>query len=194
MTAQAKAVTMQQLPPLPFYSGEGVDIKDDGFDKGGEQFQERARFAEWSASDQLYRLKQHLHRTALDVFRMLPEADVEDCDKLRQNDCDKAISALRKQFQPGGIEELQGLEFHRCVQNPDKSVEAVDCSIQHFGWKAFPSITSKDFDCLLKGRFYQALSMKRKRKLGPPKLTKAFMACEDGGRIRETVSCLSRIW
>ena len=68
MTAQTKAVTMQQLPLYTLYSGEGVDMKDDVFDRWGEQFRERARFAEWSVSDQLYCLTLHLHRTALDVY------------------------------------------------------------------------------------------------------------------------------
>ena len=30
MTAQAKAVAMKKVPPLPLYSSKGVDIKDDG--------------------------------------------------------------------------------------------------------------------------------------------------------------------
>lgn len=42
------------------------------------------------------------------------------------------------------------------------------------GRKAFPSITGKDFDRLLKGRFYQALLVKWQRKLGPPKVEESF--------------------
>ena len=90
-------------------------------------------------------------------------------------DFDKAISALRKRFQPGGIEELRGLELHHRVQNPVESVEAVGRSIQHLGWKAFFSITGKDFDHLLKGRFHRALLVIWQQKLGPPKTDESFI-------------------
>ena len=53
-------------------------------------------------------------------------------------------------------------------------MEAVGRSIQHLGRKAFPSITGKDFDHLLKGRFYQALLVKWQCKLGPPKADESF--------------------
>jgi hypothetical protein len=114
----------------------------------------------------LYHLKIHLDKTALDVFRMLPEGDLKDVDS--------AIDALKKRFQPGGIKELRELEFHDRTQGPEESVEALGQSIQQLGRKAFPSITGKDFDRFLKGRFYQALIVKWQRKLGPPKADESF--------------------
>ncbi len=48
-----------------------------------------------------------------------------------------------------------------------ESIEQLGIKIQHLGRKAFPSIVGKDFDRLLKGRFYQALLVKWQRKLGP---------------------------
>ena len=68
MAAQAKAVVLQSLPPLPCFTGKGPDISDDGFDRWMERFRERAKFDGWSESDQLYHLKLLLDKTALDIF------------------------------------------------------------------------------------------------------------------------------
>ena len=53
--------------------GEGSDAVEDGFDKWIRKFRERAKFAGWSAADQLYQLELHLDKTALDMFHMLPD-------------------------------------------------------------------------------------------------------------------------
>ena len=151
MAAQAKAVAVQHLPALPCFTGEGEDATDDGFDKWLERFQERAKYAGWSESDQLYHLKLCLDKTALDVYRMLPDGEKKTIDL--------AILALRKRFQPGGIEELRGLEFHHLTQGSE-TIEQLGLRIQQLGRKAFPTIIGKDFDRLLKGRFYQALLVK----------------------------------
>jgi hypothetical protein len=37
MAAQAKAVAVQNLPPLPCYTGENSDVVDDGYDKMGAE-------------------------------------------------------------------------------------------------------------------------------------------------------------
>ena len=71
IAAQAKAVAVQNLPPLPCYTGENSDVVDDGYDKWVQRFRERARFASWSVEDQLYQLKLHLDK----VFRMLPDPE-----------------------------------------------------------------------------------------------------------------------
>ena len=165
MAAQAKAAAVQSLPPLPRFTGEGTDISDDGFDKWLERFRERAKFADWSESDQLYQLKLLLDKTALDVFRMLPDSEKEGVESI--------ISALKKRYRAGGMEELRGLEFHHRTQG-EETIEQLGLSIQQLGRKAFPSITGKDFDRLLKGRFYQALLVKWQRKLGPPKPDESF--------------------
>ena len=176
MAAQAKAVALQSLPPLPRFTGEGPDLSDDGFDRWMERFRERADFAGWSESDQLYHLKLSLDKTALDVFRMLPDSD--------KSGVEVVVAALRKRFKPGGIEELRGLEFHHRTQG-DETIEQLGLSIQQLGRKAFPSIAGKDFDRLLKGRFYQALLVKWQRKLGPPKPEESFYDLYTRARLAE---------
>ena len=142
MAAQAKAVVIQNLPPLLCYTGEGDDVVEDGYDKWVEKFGERARFAGSSNEDQLYQFKLHLDRTALDVFRMLPPTD--------SGDIERVIASMNKRFKPSDIEELRGLEFHYKTQG-DESVDQLGMTIQQLGRKAFRSIGGKDFDRLLKG-------------------------------------------
>ena len=151
MTAQAKAVALQGLPSLPPFTGEGNDAIEDGFDKWIRKFRERAKVAGWSVADQLYQLELHLDKTAIDVFHMLPDSESKDIES--------AITALGKRFKPGDIAELRGLQFHHWTQG-EESIEQLGISIQQLGRKAFPTITGKDFDRLLKGRFYQALQVK----------------------------------
>ena len=165
MTAQAKGVALQGLPSLPLFTGEGNDAIEDGFDKWIRKFRERAKFAGWSAADQLYQLELHLDKTAIDVFHMLPDSESKDIES--------AITALGKRFKPGDIAELRGLQFHHRTQG-EESIEQLGISIQQLGRKAFPTITGKDFDRLLKGRFYQALQVKWQRKLGAPKPDESF--------------------
>ena len=154
MVAQAKGAAVQNLPSLPCYTGEGTNAADDGFDKWIERFHERAKYAGWSEEEKLYQLKLQFGRTALDVFRMLPEGE---CETIHS-----AIFALKKRFMPADIEELRGLEFYHHAQGENESVEQLGLSIQQLGRKAFPTctITGKHFDRLLKGRFYQVLLVK----------------------------------
>lgn len=156
---------MHQLPALPCFTGEGADVVDDGFDRWTERFCKRAQYAGWTPDEQLYQLKLHLAKTALDVFWMLPDSDSRNVKS--------ALTALKKHFKPADIEELRGLEFHHRTQG-DESIEQLGISIQQLGRKAFPTIVGKDFDRLLKGRFYQALLVKWQRKLGSPKPDESF--------------------
>jgi hypothetical protein len=120
MAAQAKAVAVQNLPSLAYYTGEGGDITDDGFDRWLECSRERAKFASWTREEQLYQLKLHLDKTALDVFRMLPD---EERDTI-----ESAVTALKKRFKPADIEELRRLEFHHQLReemNPLRSLALV---------------------------------------------------------------------
>ena len=159
-------MSVQNLPGLSCYTGEGVDATYGGSDHWLECFHERAVFAGWSSEEKLYQMKAHLDTTALNVFRMLPDQD--------RDTFDTTVSALKKRFRPADIEELSGLEFHHRTQGDGESIEQVGMSIQQLGHKAFPSITGKDFDRLLKGRFYQALMVKWQRKLGCPKPDEGF--------------------
>ena len=107
---------------------------------------------------------------------MLPASEKEKVES--------AISALKKRFKPGGIEELRGLEFHHRTQG-DETVEQLGMSLQQLGRKAFPTIVGKDFDRLLKGRFYQALLVKWQRKLGAPKADESFQDLFTRARVLE---------
>ena len=166
MAAQAKATALHNLPSLARYTGEGTDAVDDGFERWLERLQERAKFAGWTKEEHLYQLKIHLDKTALDVFQMLPEHE--------RSTLESAVAALKKRFRPADIEELRGLEFHHRAQGPTETIEKLGLSIQQLGRKAFPSITGKEFDRLLKGRFYQALQVRWQRKLVCPKPDEGF--------------------
>ena len=107
----------------------------------------------------------HLDKTAMDVFRMLPDAE--------SSNIESAITALGKRFEPKDIEELRGLEFHHKTQG-DENIDQLGICIQQLGRKAFPSIVGKDFDRLLNGQFYQALQVRWQRKLGAPKPDESF--------------------
>ncbi len=143
------AAIIQHLPPLPRFTGEGQDTVDDNFGKWAELFKERAKFSGWGPDDQLYYLKTHLEKSALEAYGNLPDSS--------KTDVSSAIASLRQRFKPGGMEELRGLEFHRRIQG-DETTEQLGLSIQHLGKRAYPSMGGKDFDRLLKGRFYQALA------------------------------------
>ena len=108
---------------------------------------------------------------------MLPEADKRD---LKQ-----AVAALCKRFRPADIEELRGLEFHHKMQAEDETIEQLGLTMQQLGRKAFSSITGKDFDRLLKGRFFQALHVKWQRKLGSLKPAETFYDLYDRARMIE---------
>ncbi len=125
----------------------------------------------------LYQMKLHLDKTAVEVFRMLPEED--------RVDFDWAVEALGKRFRPVDIEELRGLEFHHKTQGTE-SVEQLGISLQQLGRKAFPSMAGKELDRLLKGRFFQALNVKWQHKLGAPRPEETFYALYDRARALES--------
>ena len=82
------------------------------------------------------------------------------------------MTALKKRFRPIAIEELRGWEFHR-VQG-DESVKQLGMDLQKLGHKAFPSLEGRDFDRMMKGRFFQALHTRWQRKLGAPRPEETF--------------------
>ena len=177
ISAQAHAVAVQSLPPLPHFTGQDVDstTDEDSFDRWLEQFEERGRLAGWTSEQQLCQLKAHLEKTALHVFRML---SIEE-----RNDYAKAIGALKKRFKPVAIEELRGMEFHQLIQDA-QSIEQLGIELQRLARKAFPSISGKEQDILLKGRFYQALLPRWQQKL-TPKPEETFAELYDRARTLE---------
>ena len=176
MAAHARATAAQQLPALPPYTGEGKQAADDGFERWIDRFKERAKVAGWDAEHQLYQLKVHLDQTASDVFRMIPETE--------RDTFDKAVAALGKRFKPKDIEELRGMEFYHVMQE-NESIEQLGITVQRLGRRAFPSMNEKEFDRLIKGRFFQALLVKWQRKLEAPKPGETFHELYNRARMVE---------
>ena len=176
MIAQAQVASLQSLPPLPCYSGEGNQGDDEGIDRWLEQFEERACLAGWADETKLCQLKLHLEKTAAQAFKMFPAS--------QRTSYPSAVESLRKRFRPIDIEELRGLEFHQKVQG-EESVEKLGLDLQQLGRKAFPSADGREFDRLLKGRFFQALHTKWQRKLGAPKPSETFHELYDRARMLE---------
>ena len=68
MKAMTNAASVQSLPPLKCYTGEGSQEEEDGIDRWLERFDERAHLAAWTDEMKLYQLKLHLEQTALHAF------------------------------------------------------------------------------------------------------------------------------
>ena len=170
IAAQTQATAAQHLPPLKAYTGQGKQVEEDGFERWIEQFEERAKIASWSTEQQFHQLKLLLENTALRVYRALPPADESNYKKI--------VSSLRARFKAVDIEELRGMEFHHRVQK-DETIESLGLELQALGLKAFPSIQGREFDRLLKGRFFQALHVKWQRKIGAPKPSETFQELYD---------------
>ena len=77
------------------------------------------------------------------------------------------------------IEELKGLEFRQLIQDK-QSVEELGVVRQKLAGKVFPESDVKEFDRMLKGRFYQALLPNWQRKLGTPKTDESFVDMYQG--------------
>ena len=166
LAAQAQVTAVQGFPPLPKFSGEDLQSEDDGFEHWIELFEERAGLAGWSKDQRLYQLKVHLERTALQVFRIMPEQE--------RKEYDTAVKRLKERFRPVDIAELKGMEFHQRMQLPEESIEQLGIALQKLAQKGFPQSKGREFDRLLKGRFFQALHTKWQRKLGAPKAEESF--------------------
>ena len=98
---------------------------------------------------------------------------------------DLVIDRLKSRFKPVDIEELKSIKFHQKMQDSGESVEKLGICLQKLAGKAFPQITGKEFDRLLRGRFFQALLPKWQRKLGAPKLGESFSELYDRARTLE---------
>ena len=165
MAAQIEAIATNSVQPLKLFSGDDVHTKDGSFDRWLEQFDDRAKAANWNENQKLFQLKSHLEKTAAHVVRMMPSEELVKYTSI--------VSTLRKRFQLLDIEELKGLEFHQLMQDK-QSVEELGVVLQKLARKAFPESGAKEFDRMLKGQFYQALLPKWQRKLGAPKTDESF--------------------
>ena len=98
---------------------------------------------------------------------------------------DLVIDRLKSRFKPVDIEEPESIEFHQKMQDSGEYVEKLGICLQKLAGKAFPQITGKEFDRLLRGRFFQALLPKWQRKLGVPKLGESFSELYNKARTLE---------
>ena len=165
MAAQVQAMAAQTVPPLCKFTGEDIHSEDGSFERWIEGFEERAKAMGWKDEQRLFQLKAHLDKTAEHAVRMLSESE--------KSSYEATVAALEKRFLSLDIEELRGLEFHQLMQDK-QGVEEIGICLQKLARKAFPKSSPKEFDRLLKGRFYQALLPKWQRKLGAPKATETF--------------------
>lgn len=62
------------------------------------------------------------------------------------------------------IKELRGAELYQ-MSHTSETVEEMGVRLQTTARKAFPSLVGKEWDRLLKGRFFHCLSTKWQRKL-----------------------------
>ena len=176
MAAQARVAAAQNLPTLHPFTGEEDLNDDDVFERWLERFEERAKLTGWTEEQKLYQLKSHLAKTALQVFRVLPNSE--------QSKYDDAVRSLKKRFRSVDIEELRGLEFHQKTQG-EETIEQLGIDLQKLSRKAFPTLKGKELDILLKGRFFQALHVKWQRKLNAPKPSETFSELYDRARMLE---------
>ena len=174
--AQTQVAATQHLPPLKSFTGEDMQVEEGKFDRWLELFEERAKLTCWGPAQRLHHLKLLLEKTALKAFRTFEVTDREDYDK--------ATAALCKRFKLVDIEELRGLEFHHRMQGKE-TIEELGMDLQTLGRKAFPSSHGKEFDRLLKGRFFQAIHVKWQRKLGAPKTGETFQELFNRARVLE---------
>ena len=135
----------------------------DGFDHWIEQFEERAG---WGAEQKLHQLKLLMENTVLQVLHTLLTTDY------------KIIDTLRSHFKAVDIEG-----WNSTIES--RRMRALGLELQALGRKAFPSIQGKEFDRLLKGRFFQALHVKWQRKIGAPKPSETFQELYDRARVLE---------
>ena len=101
-----------------------------------------------------------LDKTAFQTYKLLPDSVKASYPA--------TIEALKKRFKPVDMEELRRLEFHMLTQDA-QSIEELGMELQRLTKRAFLTLIGKDLDRLLRGRFYQALLPKWKRKVGVPK-------------------------
>ena len=165
MAAQVQAMAAHSIPPLRKFTGEDTHTDEGCFERWIEQFEDRAKMASWSDEQRLFQLKAHLEKTAEHAVRMLPASEKATYKAV--------VEALERRFHSLDIEELRGLEFHQLMQDT-QSVEDVGIQLQRLARKAFPKSGAREFDRMLKGRFYQALLPKWQRKLGAPKPSESF--------------------
>lgn len=97
---------------------------------------------------------------------------------------ERVVEALKKRFRSVEIEELKSVEFHRRVQS-DETIQELGMDLQKLARKAFPLMADKEFDRMLKGRFYQALLPRWQQKLNAPKPDETFGQLYERARMLE---------
>ena len=143
MTALVQAMAAQSFPPLDKFTGEDCHTEESSFDRWIEHFEERAKTVGWSGEQKLLQLK------AEHSFLMIPDKEKADYDL--------TVKSFRQRFLLIDIEKLHGWTFYQLVHCQEKwSVEQTGMELQKLARKALPKMDAKEFDHLLKGRFYKA--------------------------------------
>lgn len=168
MEVQVQAMAAQSVTPLRKFTGESINTDEGNIDRWVEQFEERARVMGWDEGQKLFQLKAHLEKMAEHTVHMLTLEE--------KTSYTKVVVAQQKRFRSLDIEELCGLEFHQLMQDR-QSVEELGMELQRLGRKAFPTSEMKEFDRILKGRFYQALLPKWQKYLGLQRLQRRLKSC-----------------
>ena len=135
MIAQVQAMAAHSILPLRKFTGEDTHTDEGCFDRWIEQFEDRAKMANWS-DERLFQLKAHLDKTAEHAVRMLLAGGKSTYKAV-------VVAALERCFHSLVIKELRGLEFHQLMQNT-QSVEEVGIQLQRLAQKAFPKSSLKE--------------------------------------------------
>ena len=71
MATQIEAIATNSVPPLKLFSGDDVHRENGSFDRWLEQFDDRAKAANWNEKQKLFQLISHLEKMAAHVVRMM---------------------------------------------------------------------------------------------------------------------------
>ena len=155
---------------------EDVEVEANSFEQWLERFEERAVMLSWTNEYKCYHIKQHLSKTALQVFQLLPTEVLSNYSNI--------AAAFKDRLKPVDIDRGVEGAIHHLMQN-EQSVQKLGLQLITLGKKAFPTLGTKELDRLLKGRFFQALLPKWQRKLGAPKLGESFNTLYERARTCE---------
>ena len=149
-------------PPLRKFSGEEFNREEGSFDRWIEGFEERAIATGWNDEQRLFQLKAHLEKTAEQYVACSREIEVQlYCECV---EAEVSFSGHR------GVTWARVSSTHAGRPNCGRGWR----SSAKTGTESVSGIGPKEFDRLLKGRFYQALMPKWQRKLGAPKASETF--------------------
>jgi len=123
----------QQLPPLPRFSGEMNDGRDDGvgtFEEWLERFELMATTLSWSSQTELVNLITRLHGQTYSFFQ---SCTMEQCT----NYC-LLVAELQKRFTPVRLPAIWSSLFHDRKQDISESVDYYAQELRTLFHRAYP--------------------------------------------------------